>query len=73
MCRQFGTEILGGRAVAESPGNIYSKTIRVKLTKDLKKVFSIQCTEVIPEQSFTDTKFVKELKSSVIAFVCISS
>ena len=53
---------LGGRAVAESPGNIYSKTIKVKLTKDVKKVFSIQCTEVVPEQSFTDTKFVKELK-----------
>ena len=53
---------LGGRAVAESPGNIYSKAIKVKFTKDLKKVFSIQCTEVIPEQSFKDTKFMKELK-----------
>ena len=53
---------LGGRAIAESPGNIYSKTIKVKLTKDLKKVFSIQCTEVIPQQDFKDTKFVKELK-----------
>jgi len=54
---------LGGRAVAESPGNIYSKTTRVKLTKDLKKIFSIQCTEVIPQQDFKDTKFVKELKA----------
>ena len=53
---------LGGRAIAESPGNIYSKTTRVKLTKDLKKIFSIQCTEVIPQQDFKDTKFVKELK-----------
>jgi enterochelin esterase-like enzyme len=53
---------LGGRAVAESPGNIYSKATRVKFTKDLKKVFSIQCTEVVPEQSFKDTKFMKELK-----------
>ena len=53
---------LGGRAIAESPGNIYSKTIKVKLTKDLKKIFSIQCTEVIPQQDFKDTKFVKELK-----------
>ncbi len=53
---------LGGRAVAESPGNIYSKTIKVKFTQDIKKVFSIQCNEVIPEQSFKDTKFVKELK-----------
>ena len=53
---------LGGRAIAESPGNIYSKAIKVKLTKDLKKVFSIQCTEVIPGQSFTNTKYMKELK-----------
>lgn len=53
---------LGGRAIAESPGNIYSKPIKIKLTKDLKKVFSIQCTEIIPEQSFISTKFVKELK-----------
>ena len=62
MCKLFGTGILGGRAIAESPGNIYSKAIKVKLTKDLKKVFSIQCTEVMPEKSFTDTKYVKELK-----------
>jgi hypothetical protein len=53
---------LGGRAIAESPGNIYSKTARVKFTKDVKKVFQIQCTEVIPEQSFKDTKFLKEFK-----------
>jgi len=53
---------LGGRAIAESPGNIYSKPIKIKLTKDVKNVFSIQCTEVIPEQSFTNTKFMKELK-----------
>ncbi len=53
---------LGGRAIAESPGNIYSKTIKVKLTKDLNKVFPIQCTELIPEKDFKDTKFVKELK-----------
>ena len=53
---------LGGRAVAESPGNIYSKSIRVKFTKDLKKVFAIECTEVIPEKIFADTRFMKELK-----------
>src|SRR4030095_16420323 len=53
---------LGGRAVSESPGNIYSKSIKVKFTKDLKKVFSIECTEIIPEKTFKDTKFMKELK-----------
>ena len=53
---------LGGRAISGSPGNIYSKPVRIQLTKDLKKVFSIQCTEIIPEKSFKDTKFLKELK-----------
>ena len=53
---------LGGRAVSESPGNIYSKSIKIKLTKDLKKIYKIQCTEIIPEKSFKDTKFTKELK-----------
>src|SRR6266487_2621737 len=53
---------LGGRAITESPGNIYSKPFKVNLTKDVKKKFSIQCNEIIPEQTFKDTKFVKELK-----------
>jgi len=53
---------LGGRAIPESPGNIYSKPIKIKLTKDVKEGFSIKCTEVIPEKSFKDTKYVKELK-----------
>lgn len=53
---------LGGRAIAESPGNMYSRPVKVKFTKDTKKVFPIECTEVIPEPGFKDTKFVKELK-----------
>jgi hypothetical protein len=53
---------LGGRAVAETPGNIYSKPTKMKFTKNLKEVFTVQCTEVIPEKSFVDTKFTKELK-----------
>jgi hypothetical protein len=53
---------LGGRAISESAGNIYSKPIKVKFTKDTKKIFSIQCDQVIPEKVFKDTKFIKELK-----------
>ena len=53
---------LGGRAISESPGNIYSKPVKVKLTKDLNKIFSIQCDQVNPDKIFNDTKFVKELK-----------
>ena len=53
---------LAGRAISESPGNIYSKPIKVKFTGDRKKIFPIQCDEVIPEKVFKDTKFIKELK-----------
>jgi hypothetical protein len=53
---------LGGRSISESPGNIYSSVVKLKLTKDIKKIFSIHCDKVVPEQVFTDTKFVKELK-----------
>jgi len=52
----------GGRSIAESPGNLYSKAIKIKITKDEVEVFNIVCTEVIPELSFTETKFVKEFK-----------
>lgn len=54
---------LGGRAIAESPGNIFSKPIQVVLTKDYKKTFSIVCDQVVPEPTFTETEFVKELKA----------
>src|ERR1051326_6978063 len=53
---------LGGRAISGSPGNIYSRSVKVKLTKDRKKIFSINCDQVIPERVFKNTKFVKELK-----------
>jgi len=53
---------LGGRAIAESPGNIYNKTIKVSITKDVSKTFTITCDQTIQEPSFTETKFVKELK-----------
>jgi len=53
----------GGRAIAESPGNLFNNAITVKITKDIAKVFDITCTEVVKEQSFTETQFVKELKA----------
>lgn len=53
---------LGGRAISASPGNIYSKTVKVLLTKDISKTFNLLCDQVIPEPEFTETDFVKELK-----------
>lgn len=53
---------LGGRAIGESPGNIFSQPMKVSLTKDFKASFTLVCDQVIPQPTFTDTKFVKELK-----------
>jgi hypothetical protein len=54
---------LGGRAINESPGNIYSKPVKVLLDKDFTRSFSLVCDLVIPEKTFTDTKYAKELKA----------
>ena len=53
---------LGGRAISESPGNIYNTTIKVSITKDVSKTFTINCDKVIAEHPFTDTKFVRALQ-----------
>ena len=54
---------LGGRSISKSPGNMFSKSEKVMLTKDLLKTFSIICAEKAPEPEFKETKFVKELKA----------
>lgn len=54
---------LGGRAISASPGNIFSKTAKIDITKDYKKIFKIVCDQVIPETDFKETEFVKELKA----------
>jgi S-formylglutathione hydrolase FrmB len=53
---------LGGRAIAESPGNIYSIPVKVLLTKDYTKKFNVYCDQLIPDPGFKDAEFVKELK-----------
>jgi len=55
---------LGGRAIAESPGNLYSLPVKVSFTKEVKKSFTLVCDQVIPQPKFVETKFVKELKAS---------
>lgn len=54
---------LGGRAISASPGNIYSRTVKVLLTKDISKTFTLIGDQVIPEPGFKETDFVKELKA----------
>jgi len=55
---------LGGRAISESPGNLYSIPQKVSITKDYTRQFTITATKVIPEPAFKETEFVKELKAS---------
>jgi enterochelin esterase-like enzyme len=55
---------LGGRAIAESPGNLYSQPVKVNFTKEANKTFTLVCDQVIPQPKFVETKFVKELKVS---------
>lgn len=58
---------LGGRSIANSPGNLYSASERIHISKNTKTVFKIVATQSIPAtQAFKETEFVKELKSSSV-------
>jgi S-formylglutathione hydrolase FrmB len=54
----------GGRAISASPGNIYNKATRIGLTKDRAASFNIHCNEVIKEEPFKETQFIKEEKTA---------
>jgi Putative esterase len=54
---------LGGRAISASPGNIYSKPVKALLTWDTGKIFTLLADQLIPEPTFKETDFVKELKA----------
>ena len=53
----------GGRAIAASAGNMFSKPEKFVFTKDFAKTFAIVCNQVIPEPVFKETEFVTELKA----------
>ncbi|QJP34675.1 esterase family protein [Nonlabens sp. Ci31] len=54
---------LGGRSIAESPGNLFNPSEKITITKDTKEIFSVAATQMIPElPDFKETEFVKELK-----------
>jgi len=53
----------GGRSIGDSPGNIYNPSVPVKLTKNTRQVFDIVCKDVVKEQPFIETQYIKELKS----------
>lgn len=53
---------MGGRAINESPGNIYNTAMQVDISQNREAVFILNCSEIIPEITFVDTEFIKELK-----------
>ncbi len=54
---------LGGRSISKSPGNMYNTSIKINITKDDKKVYTIVATQLVPAvNEFKETNFVKELK-----------
>jgi S-formylglutathione hydrolase FrmB len=53
---------LGGRTIANSPGNMYSHPVKVLLTKNHNELFNIVCDEVVREKTFIETEFRKEVK-----------
>jgi S-formylglutathione hydrolase FrmB len=54
----------GGRGINNSPGNMYNKPVRVKITKERNRVFDIVCAEIIPDPAFAETESCKEVKVS---------
>lgn len=53
----------GGRSIGNSPGNMYSQPVVVKLTKNTRQLHNIVCQEVSKERPFVETQYSKELKS----------
>ena len=54
---------MGGRSIAQSRGNMFSKPEKLLLTKDFSKTFTITCSEKVPDPVFKETQFIKELRA----------
>lgn len=52
----------GGRAVSNSPGNMFNTTESVIITKERNHVYTLVCKEVLPEPIFQETQYCKEIK-----------
>jgi hypothetical protein len=53
---------LGGRSIASSPGNVYSRPVKVAFTKNTGNATTIVCDQVVAEPRFKETTFIKELR-----------
>lgn len=55
---------LGGRSIGNSAGNIYNRSVKIKITKNRDEHFNLLCNEVIKEQPFSETEYTKEIRLS---------
>jgi hypothetical protein len=55
----------GGRAISNTPGNMFNKSVRATITKERNHVFNVMCEEVVPEPAFEETEYSKEIKCSL--------
>lgn len=61
---------LGGRSIGNSPGNLYSVSQNIKLTKNINQLYHLKANKKNSDPVFTNTQFVKELK---VASVLLSA
>jgi enterochelin esterase-like enzyme len=52
----------GGRAISNTPGNMFNKSVSATITKERNHVFNVMCEEVVPEPAFEETEYSKEIK-----------
>jgi hypothetical protein len=57
---------LGGRSIANSPGNLYSEAQKINVGKDYGQVFTINANKTIRQSIFKETKYAKEFKAPSI-------
>ncbi len=53
---------LGGRAIGQSAGNLFSKPVTIKLDAHTSGDIEIACDEVVPERELTDTGVIQFIK-----------
>ena len=53
----------GGRVIGQSPGNLYSISQKVIIANDTDAIFELSCDQIIPEKTFVESQFVKELRA----------
>ena len=53
---------LGGRPIAESPGNSYNTTQQITIGPDIKQVYTLSAKETTREKLFSETTYTKEIR-----------